>query len=125
MQVLVLYFFFNIFMISSLILAENYHRDHSQGANNSNSFAESMSLFGTTVITDFLSIWKHFLNFSANTLVASMLFFLGIDRTLYHTCDSIRIAWESHANEPTKNYYRIQAIFSHISMKSKKSKFNV
>ena len=39
-----------------------------------------MSLFGPAVITDFLSMWEHFLNFSANTLVAmAMLFFLGID----------------------------------------------
>ena len=39
----------------------------------SNSFVESISLFGTAVITDFLSIWWHFLNFSAKTLVATMI----------------------------------------------------
>ena len=39
----------------------------------SNSFIESISLFGTAVITDFLSIWWHFLNFSAKTLVATMV----------------------------------------------------
>ena len=36
------------------------------------SSVENISLFGIAIITDFLSIWEQFWNFSAKTLVASM-----------------------------------------------------